>query len=82
MIADVQFKAWRSAHPDWRVIEDAQDGTHAAMIEVPSVEIAGHAIGPVWFTWRPDRNFHEFMMPYQCTCTGPSENAMGSMSTK
>lgn len=61
MIADMQFKAWRTAHPDWRVIEDAQDGTHAAMIEVPSVEIAGHAIGPVWFTWRPDRAFHEFM---------------------
>jgi len=61
MIVDVRFKAWRTDHPDWRVIEDAQDGTHAAMIEVPSVEIAGHAIGPVWFTWRPDRNFHEFM---------------------
>ncbi|NCT67141.1 MAG: hypothetical protein GXC76_05775 [Rhodanobacteraceae bacterium] len=61
MIADTQFKAWRSAHPDWRVIEDAQEQSHAAMIEVPSVEIAGHAVGPVWFTWRPDRNFHEFM---------------------
>ena len=31
------------------------------MIEVPSISIGGHAVGPVWFTVRPDRNFHQFM---------------------
>lgn len=36
MIADSVFQTWRKAHPDWRVIEDAQAGSHAAMIEVPA----------------------------------------------
>jgi hypothetical protein len=31
------------------------------MIRVPDVEIAGFHTGPVWFTWRPDENFHAFM---------------------
>jgi hypothetical protein len=31
------------------------------MIEVPEVEIAGSLVGPVWFTWRQDKSFHEFM---------------------
>lgn len=61
MIVDAQFRAWRKAHPDWRVVENAQERTHSAMIEVPEIEIGGARIGPVWFTWRPDKNFHEFM---------------------
>jgi len=61
MISDTVFQGWHKAHPEWRVIEDAQVDTHAAMIEVPSVEIAGMAVGPVWFTWRPDANFHDYM---------------------
>ena len=61
MITDHLFQAWREAHPDWRVIESAQTGTGAAMIEVPEVEIAGWRVGPVWFTHRPDANFHRFM---------------------
>jgi hypothetical protein len=32
-----------------------------AMIEVPRVVIAGRAVGPVWFTRRADKNFHQFM---------------------
>ena len=31
------------------------------MIEVPAVEIGGASVGPVWFTWRPDKNFHDYM---------------------
>ena len=31
------------------------------MIEVPAVTLASHTIGPVWFTARPDPNFHDFM---------------------
>ncbi|HJT98440.1 MAG TPA: hypothetical protein VJ696_09015 [Rhodanobacteraceae bacterium] len=61
MIVDSRFKAWRAAHPDWRVIEDAQERSGAAMIEVPEVEIGGAKVGPVWFTWRPDANFREYM---------------------
>lgn len=61
MIVASIFDAWHKAHPGWRVIQDAQAGTHAAMIKVPFVEIAGQRVGPVWFTERPDRNFHQFM---------------------
>lgn len=61
MIAKSLFDALRKKHPGWRVIPDAQVGTHAAMIEAPDVEIAGLHSGPVWFTERPDANFHKFM---------------------
>lgn len=61
MIVDTVFQAWRKAHPEWRVIEAAQLGTGSAMIEVPEVEIAGWRVGPVWFTHRANRNFHDFM---------------------
>lgn len=61
MISDSLFRAWRTAHPDWKVIEAAQAGTGSAMIEVPEVEIAGWRVGPVWFTHREDTNFHDFM---------------------
>lgn len=61
MIVDSRFNAWRTRHPDWRVIEGAQDRTNSAMIEVPVVAIGGANVGPVWFTQRPDRNFHEYM---------------------
>jgi len=61
MIGDSIFKAWRLAHPDWRVIEKAQSFSGAPMIEVPEVEIAGARVGPIWFTWRPDANFREYM---------------------
>ena len=61
MIVDTIFQAWRKAHPEWRVIEQAQVRNGAAMIEVPEVEIAGQRVGPVWFTRRADSNFHEYM---------------------
>lgn len=64
MIANSVFQAWHKAHPDWRIIEDAQAGTGSAMIEVPDVEIAGWRVGPVWFTHRANRNFHEFMSSF------------------
>jgi hypothetical protein len=62
-IADSQFKSWHNAHPEWRVIENAQDGakTPVSMIEVPDVEIAGARVGPVRFNWRSERAFHEYM---------------------
>lgn len=56
------FDRWRERHPEWRVVEDAEDNRGGApIIEVPSVTIAGHTVGPVWFTKRPDANFHQWM---------------------
>jgi hypothetical protein len=74
MIAHSVFERWHNAHPDWSIIDDAQLGSHARMILVPDVEIAGFAAGPVWFTERPDRNFHEVMSSMM---SGPVEGAAG-----
>jgi hypothetical protein len=52
---------WRAAHPGWRVIERAEQRSGAMMIEVPVVEVGGYRVGPVWFTARPDANFHQYM---------------------
>jgi hypothetical protein len=56
------FERWRKAHPDWPVVEDADTMINGEpMIRVPEVTIAGHTVGPVWFTRRADKNFHEYM---------------------
>jgi hypothetical protein len=61
MIVASLFDQWHKEHPDWPFIEDGQAGSHSAMIEVPVVEIAGYAVGPIWFTRRPDANFHDWI---------------------
>ncbi len=61
MVAATIFDSWHKSHPEWRYITDGQAETHAAMIEVPSVEIAGFTTGAVWFTRRSDASFHDFM---------------------
>jgi hypothetical protein len=55
------FEAWRKKHPEWHVIEPAEAKTGEAILEVPRVTVAGHDVGPVWFTRRDDSNFHDFM---------------------
>lgn len=61
-ITKTQFEHWRHRHPEWRVIENADAGLKGEpMIQVPSITLAGHTVGPVWFTRRPDLNFHQFM---------------------
>jgi hypothetical protein len=60
-IAENVFERWRTRHPDWRVVVKAEKPTGFPIIEVPKVTIAGHEVGPVWFTFRPDKNLHEFM---------------------
>ena len=60
-IAASVFERWHQRHPDWRVIEKAEQGSGEALIEVPSVEIGGYTVGPVWFTRRKDSNFHQWM---------------------
>lgn len=56
-----QFARWHERHPDWPVIEHAEQRTGAAMIQVPQVHIAGQVVGPVWFTVRPDSTFHRVL---------------------
>lgn len=65
---------WRSRHPDWRYVEAAEEGTGAPMLEVPRLSVAGHEVGPVWFTLRPDRAFHEYMAQWM---DKPVEGALG-----
>jgi hypothetical protein len=60
-ISESIFKKWKEKHPDWRIIDNADLTMDASMIEVPEITIAGHTVGPVWFTLRPDKNFSEFM---------------------
>jgi len=63
IVADV-FDRWHARHPGWRVIEHAEGWSGAAMIEVPLVTVAGFAVGPVWFTRRPNAAFHEYMSQF------------------
>ncbi len=61
-ISKTTFEGWRRRHPDWRVIDKADEGVGGEpIIEVPAVEVAGFTVGPVWFTRRADKNFHEWM---------------------
>ena len=63
MMAHRVIARWRARHPDWRVVEDAQLGTHSLMILAPEVEFAGRKAGPVWFTERSDETYDAFMSP-------------------
>ncbi|MBJ6765069.1 hypothetical protein JGU66_30265 [Myxococcaceae bacterium JPH2] len=59
------FERWHQHHPEWRVVEDADRRVpHSSLIEVPSLEVAGHTVGPVWFTTRADPNFHQGMSQF------------------
>jgi hypothetical protein len=60
-IAQSVFDGWRRRHPDWRVVAGADRPRLMPMIEVPLVQIGGYEVGPVWFTMRPDANFHDYM---------------------
>lgn len=60
-IANAVFARWRKEHPEWEVLEKAESGSGEPMIRVPKVSVAGFEVGPVWFTRRQDKNFHEYM---------------------
>lgn len=59
------LERWHRRHPDWKVINNGDDlfgPTRATrVIRVPDVVWAGMQLGPVWFTERPDDNFHVMM---------------------
>jgi len=60
-ISQSVFERWRRQYPAWRVIEHADSTLDMPMIQVPWLRVGGQTVGPVWFTMRPDRNFHESM---------------------
>ncbi|HEY9170690.1 MAG TPA: hypothetical protein VI136_00235 [Verrucomicrobiae bacterium] len=51
------FSQWRTAHPEWRVINEGCERSREALIEVPEVQVAGLRAGPVWFTRRGTANY-------------------------
>jgi hypothetical protein len=73
-ITTERFEQWHRRHPEWVVVQNAEKASGAPMIRVPTVEIGGQTLGPVWFTERPDRSFHEFMSQYM---DQPIEGALG-----
>ncbi|WP_421805055.1 hypothetical protein [Flagellimonas sp.] len=58
-IAASIFDQWRIDHPDWKYYPES-DGSQG-IIEVPVVKIAGHEVGPVLFSRRPDHVWSEMM---------------------
>jgi hypothetical protein len=75
MIAHWLFERWHQRHADWRILEDAQLQTHARMILVDNVEVAGMSVGAVWFTEREDENFHGMMSSLM---SGQVEGSIGA----
>ncbi|MCP3893540.1 MAG: hypothetical protein GY706_02780, partial [Bacteroides sp.] len=55
------FDKWVEDHPDWVVIDKACTLSQEPMIRVPSVKLGNRIVGPVWFTKRANRNFHDYM---------------------
>lgn len=55
-ISQSQFDAWRQKN-QWRVIENAEQGKGAPMMEVPKLRLGGFEVGPVWFMARSDSYF-------------------------
>ena len=62
-VAASVFDRWRAEHPTWRVIENAEENTRLAIIEVPTIQLAGFDVGPAWFTRRPDAA-HQWMSTF------------------
>lgn len=66
-ITTTVLNRWHHQHPGWPVVEGADDlfgkDKTKRSIQVPSLDIAGWDVGPVWFTERPDAAF-EVMSSY------------------
>ncbi|MCO7226173.1 hypothetical protein [Pleionea sp. CnH1-48] len=58
------FDQWAKKHPDWLVIDKADILLDEPMIQVPKVTLGNITLGPVWFTRRQDKNFHEYMSKF------------------
>jgi hypothetical protein len=42
-------------------MSNAEEGSHADMIEVPEISVCHISVGPVWFTSRADQTFSKYM---------------------
>jgi hypothetical protein len=73
-ITTQRFEQWHKKHPEWLIVPNAEKQGGASMMRVPTIEVGGQQIGPVWFTERPDRNFKDFMSQYM---DQPIEGALG-----
>jgi hypothetical protein len=62
-VATRLWDRWRKAHPDWRILSGAEVPSRADVIEVPTVNIAGYDVGPIWFAKRPNRAYDGMMSP-------------------
>ncbi len=69
-----RFEQWHKKHSEWIIVPNAEKTVGAAMIRVPTIEVGGRRLGPVWFTERPDGNFRDFMSQYM---DKPIEGALG-----
>lgn len=54
------FEKLHAAHPDWKVF-DKRTATGQKLFQVPTMEIGGFVIGPVWFSIQGDNAFHNYM---------------------
>lgn len=59
-IAASIFDRWRKDHPDWKFYPNSDMSRD--IIEVPSITIGEHTVGPVLFAKRPDENWSEGMI--------------------
>ncbi len=73
------FDGWRKRHPEWRVIERAEQKLGSPILEVPAVTVGGHTVGPVWFTSREDHNFRDYM---SSMTDAPIVGALGGSALK
>lgn len=75
------FERWTQVHPEWRVIEaaDMKGKQKRRMIEVPEVTIAGHTVGPVWFSEQPEGAFQSYMAKMM---DRPTWGALGGSALK
>ena len=76
-----KFDRWVRRHPDWRVLDQADDkgGQLRRLIEVPEVVIAGHRVGPVWFAEQPPGAFQKYMAQWM---DRPTWGAVGGSALK
>ncbi len=70
------YDKWRNAHPDWQIIEKADESSRnpSPMIRVPKVRIGSKKFGPVYFTVRADTNFQRLSELYM---DQPVQGAIG-----
>jgi hypothetical protein len=68
------FEKWLLEHPEWPVLPEADTILNAPMMRVPAVTVGGHVVGPIWFTRRPDANFHDYMSRWM---DKPVDGALG-----